>query len=107
MSPNPPPTRKEDQKMLETLFGGISVHQQLVIVVPALIILGYALRRTPKIRPWMINWILIVASVGISFIKLDLTINAFINGIIAAGSAITLHQLFKESRDRKKTDTKK
>jgi hypothetical protein len=92
--------------MLETLFSGISVHQQLVIVVPALIILGYALRRTPKIKPWMINWILIVVSIVISFIKLDVNINAFINGIIAAGSAITLHQLFKESRDRNKTEIK-
>lgn len=84
--------------MLDAMFSQISIHSQLVLVVPALIILGFALKHTPKVHDWMIIWILLLAGTLASVIKLGFTVNGIANGIIAAGAAITTHQFIKQSR---------
>ncbi|MCA1030467.1 hypothetical protein LCL95_05365 [Bacillus timonensis] len=83
--------------MLESMFDQISIHPQLMIVVPALMVLGFALKRTPRIEDWMIIWILLIGGIIASVFKLGLTVNGIANGIIAAGAAITTHQAFKQT----------
>jgi hypothetical protein len=89
---------REVEEMLDAMFSQISIHPQLVLVVPALIVLGFALKHTPKVQDWMIIWILLFAGSLASIIKLGLTVNGIANGIIAAGAAITTHQFIKQSR---------
>jgi len=90
--------------MLDHIFQQVVVHPQLVIVVPALMILGYALKKTPFIQNWMIIWIIIFAGVLASIITIGFSINGIANGIIAAGAAITSHQMIKQTVEaRKKT----
>jgi NhaP-type Na+/H+ or K+/H+ antiporter len=83
--------------VINEFFQQISIHPQLMIVVPALLILGYALKRTPKIQNWMIIWILMFAGIIASIFQLGLSVNGVANGMIAAGSAITCHQFAKQS----------
>jgi len=90
--------------MLDHIFQQVVVHPQLVIVVPALMILGYALKKTPFIQNWMIIWIIIFAGVLASIVTIGFSINGIANGIIAAGAAITSHQMIKQTVEaRKKT----
>ncbi|MDF0726274.1 phage holin family protein [Cytobacillus sp. S13-E01] len=83
--------------MLEGIFSQIAIHPQLVLVVPALLILGYALKNTPKVQDWMIIWILLLLGIMASILKLGFTVNGIANGMIAAGAAITTHQAIKQS----------
>ncbi|USK32278.1 phage holin family protein [Bacillus sp. F19] len=82
---------------LSNVFDQISVHPQLVIVVPALMILGYALKRTPNVQDWMIIWILLGAGIIASIFTLGFSVSSIANGFIAAGAAITTHQAYKQS----------
>jgi hypothetical protein len=82
---------------LSGIFDQINVHPQLVIVVPALMILGYALKRTPKVQDWMIIWFLLGAGILASIFTLGLSVSSIANGFIAAGAAITTHQAYKQS----------
>jgi DMSO reductase anchor subunit len=61
---------------LSNVFDQISVHPQLVIVVPALMILGSALKRTPNVQDWMIIWILLGAGIIASIFTLGFSVAA-------------------------------
>ncbi|WP_286166051.1 phage holin family protein [Peribacillus frigoritolerans] len=91
---------------LSSVFDQISVHPQLVIVVPALMILGYALKRTPKVQDWMIVWILLGAGIMASIFTLGFSVSSIANGFIAAGAAITTHQAYKQSVVERDNDDK-
>ncbi len=67
------------------------------MLIPALWVLGYALKRTPKVPDWSIIWIITIVSLGIASFSFGLTINAIVNGIIAAGISVYGHQLVKQS----------
>lgn len=88
--------------MLEQLFQNITIHPQLVLVVPALMIIGYALKRTPFVKDWMIIWILLGCGIIASGMRLGFDVNGISNGILAAGAAITTHQAIKQSIKRNK-----
>ena len=86
--------------MLAEIFSQVEVSQQLAIVVPALMIIGYALKRTPKVEDWLIVWILLFIGVIASGFTLGFTVNGIANGIIAAGAAISTHQAYKQTKNR-------
>lgn len=94
--------------MLTEIFSQIVIHEQLTIVVPALLIIGYALKRTPKIQDWVIVWILLTIGVIASGFTIGFTVSGIANGIIAAGAAITIHQAYKQTinRDREELISK-
>ncbi|WP_238457917.1 phage holin family protein [Alkalihalobacterium alkalinitrilicum] len=88
-------------------FSQIQVHPQLLIVVPALMILGNILKRTPKIQDWMILWLLLFAGIISGIVTIGFTIQGIANGIIATGAAITTHQAYKQTfTKRSETDKK-
>lgn len=87
---------------LELVLRDIVIDPQLVIVVPALMILGYALKRTPFIPNWLIVWIIIFGGVVASVFTLGFTVNGVANGIIAGGFAITSHQMIKQTKEGNK-----
>lgn len=66
------------------------------IIVPILILLGYAIKKTPKVPDWLIPYALIVIGAVLSMAVLGWNIGSAIQGILCAGSAITIHQLFKQ-----------
>lgn len=91
--------------MVDELFNQVAVHPQLMIVVPALMVLGLAMKSTPFIDSWMIGWFIIFAGVLASVFTIGFSINGIANGIIAGGAAITSHQMIKQTvMGRKKDD---
>lgn len=92
--------RKGVVKMLAELLTQVQIDQQIALVAPALMVLGYALKRTPMIYDWLIIWILLFFGILASVITLGFSVNGIANGAVAAGVAITTHQAYKQSKNR-------
>lgn len=73
------------------------LNNNFYIMVPALWVIGYALKQTPKVPNWTIIWILLGISLIFAFFIMGFTIDAVINGIIAAGVAVFGHQMLKQT----------
>lgn len=71
--------------------------QNYYMLVPALWVIGYALKQTPFVPDWSILWILVIISVTVGSIAYGFSINGVINGIIAAGVAVLGHQMMKQT----------
>jgi hypothetical protein len=90
------------KEMLSEILSQVKISDQLAIVVPALMIIGYALKRTPKVPDWLIVWILLFIGVIASGFTLGFSVSGIANGIIAAGAAISTHQAYKQTKNRDK-----
>jgi hypothetical protein len=73
-------------------------------VVAALLILGFFLKQTPLLKDWYIIWILTICSLAAALTILGPTVEAFIQGILAAGNSVYAHQLIKQSTNKRKED---
>ncbi|RXI98186.1 hypothetical protein DS745_17760 [Anaerobacillus alkaliphilus] len=93
--------------MLSEILPQIEISNQLTLVVPALMIIGYALKRTPQVADWLIIWILLLIGIVASGLTLGFTVSGIANGIIAAGAAITSHQAYKQTMIRGRLVPKK
>lgn len=78
-------------------LSGVELHESLVLAVPALLIIGLAMKKTPKCPDWLIVWTILILGLvaGIAAIGFDL--NGIVNGIIAGGLAITANQAYKQT----------
>lgn len=75
------------------------------MLVPALWVLGFALKQTPAIPDWSIIWVILFVSILIGSLAFGFSFSGLINGIIAAGVAVLGHQMLKQtflSKDVKK-----
>jgi hypothetical protein len=75
----------------------IQIHQSLIIVVPALLIIGHAFKQTPKFPDWAIVWLMILLGVLAGIGAIGFNLNGIANGVIAAGMAITANQAYKQT----------
>lgn len=73
------------------------LNQNYVFLVPALWVLGFALKQTPSIPDWLIIWIISGVSIIIGSIAFGLSITGIVNGITAAGVAVFGHQMYKQT----------
>lgn len=73
---------------------------QALILVPVLIFLGSILKKTPHVSNWMIPWFLMLLGVLGGLSVIGLSVNAVLQGIIAAGVAVFSHQLYSQSKQR-------
>lgn len=88
------------------------LNENYYIMVPALWVIGFALKHTPKIPDWTIIWILLVLAVGVGTFSFGFSFDALMNGVIAAGIAVFGHQMYKQTfgtriEKRKATKNKK
>lgn len=78
---------------------------QALIVVVALLVIGLFLKKTPMVQDWLIPWILtgmgIVLACGVLG---GITVQATIQGILAAGIANLGHQLWKQTTEKREGD---
>lgn len=74
------------------------------IMIPALWIIGFGLKHTPKVPNWSIIWFLSAISLGISFLAFGFSLEAVINGIVAAGISVYGHQILKQTTQKRVTD---
>ncbi|WP_019152611.1 phage holin family protein [Robertmurraya massiliosenegalensis] len=82
------------------------LNKNYYILVPALWVVGYALKQTPKIANWTIIWILLGLAIMIGTFAFGFSVDAILNGIIAAGVAVLGHQMFKQTLGGKFTTRK-
>lgn len=79
--------------------------EKTIIVVVALLVLGYFLKRTPWIQDWMIPWTLTVTGILLACGVLQtFTVESVVQGILAAGIATLTHQLWKQTTEKRKDD---
>lgn len=82
------------------------VADKVLVVVAVLLLLGYFLKRTPRVQDWKIPWALIIVGVSMAcwFLGAVNAVNAM-QGILAAGVATLTHQLWKQTKDKRKDDS--
>jgi len=73
------------------------LNQNYYMMVPALWVIGYGLKQTPKIPNWTILWILLVISISFGTFAFGFSSEGILNGVIAAGVAVLGHQMFKQT----------
>ncbi|WNS77279.1 phage holin family protein [Bacillus sp. DTU_2020_1000418_1_SI_GHA_SEK_038] len=76
------------------------LNQNYIMLVPALWVLGFALKQTPAIPDWLIIWILFIASITVGSVAFGFSIDGLVNGITAAGVAVLGHQMYKQTKIR-------
>ncbi len=74
--------------------------EQVLILVPVLLFIGKLLKATPKIADWLIPWLLLLAGAGGGLAILGLTVNALVQGVLAAAMAVFGHQLYKQTTEQ-------
>ena len=76
-----------------------------LVVVVVLLVLGYFLKRTPRVQDWMIPWSLTAAGIALACgILQAMTVESVVQGILAAGIASLTHQLWKQTAEKRKDD---
>ncbi|MGG1662868.1 phage holin family protein [Brevibacillus sp. NRS-1366] len=76
-----------------------------LIIVVVLLVLGYFLKRTPRVQDWMIPWSLTLAGVVLACgILQAFTVESVVQGILAAGIASLTHQIWKQTTEKRKDD---
>jgi len=83
------------------------LNQNYYMLVPALWVIGYALKQTPRVPDWAIIWVLLGISIVIGTITFGFSGEGIINGVIAAGVAVLGHQMFKQTTGAKSSRNKK
>lgn len=79
---------------------GVTVAPELVGVIPALLIIGFLLKKTPNVPDWTITWALPILGVVASIFLIGPTADGVLNGIIAGGLAIAGNQVYKQTKER-------
>ncbi|MGN7469630.1 phage holin family protein [Brevibacillus sp. SAFN-007a] len=73
-----------------------------LIVVVALLVVGYFLKRTPHVPDWSIPWLLTLAGIVLACgILQAYTMENSVQGILAAGVASLTHQLWKQTTKKR------
>ncbi|MGO0058843.1 phage holin family protein [Brevibacillus fluminis] len=86
--------------MLDSILADITIHKALVLVVPAMMILEYALNQTPQCPGWLRIWILLGIGIIAGIFGIGFTVNGIANGIIATGISMAALQLIKQTLNR-------
>lgn len=77
----------------------------VLVVVIALLVIGVMLKKTPHIADWLIPWLLTVSGVGLAWgVMGAISVQATIQGILAAGIATLGHQLWKQTFQKREGD---
>lgn len=93
--------------MLIAIVGGENMdlasflNENYYMLVPALWVLGIALKRTPSVPNWSIIWVILGFSLVFGTIAWGFSYTGVINAIIAAGVAVLGHQIVKQTIQKK------
>ena len=74
------------------------LNQNSLIISAALFIIGLFLKQTPKVKNWIIPYILSIISIIFCNVTMGFSFDSTIQAIIAAGLAVYVHQLGKEGK---------
>ena len=74
------------------------VREETLILVPVLWIVGRFIKKSDVPNQYIV-WVLLAIGVGFSLWMEGLNPEAVIQGILVAGAAVFVHQLFKQTRE--------
>jgi len=80
------------------------IDPSLMIVVAACWVLGYALKRTPRVPDWSIIFILSVIAIGAVIGLTGLSVQAVLQGVLCAALAVYGNQAIKQLKKGFDTD---
>lgn len=81
---------------LSEQLSNISLDPNMSLVIPALIVVGFALKQTP-IPNWTIVWIVLLVGTICGIAVCGMNITGIINGLLAGGMAVSAHQAYKQT----------
>lgn len=70
--------------------------EQALIVVPVLLVIGKILKHTPKLKDWLIPYILLVLGISFTIGIIGINIQAIAQGVLVSGAAVFTNQLYKQ-----------
>lgn len=74
------------------------ITEEVLIIIPVLIVLGKIIKETKTIPDKFIPFILLGLGVVFSLGTIGLTVPSVIQGILVSGAAVFGHQLFKQGK---------
>ncbi|MGG4096219.1 phage holin family protein [Paenibacillus lautus] len=75
------------------------IDPRLLIVVAACWVIGFVLKKTPKVRDWSIVYIVMIVAVWLTIGLLGWSVEALIQGILAGAFAVFGHQAVKQTAE--------
>ena len=77
---------------------------KMLVLVPVLYIIGMMIKSTPKVKDWLIPWIILglglIGAVGIGITAGIPIVNAIIQGILVAGVTVFTNQLIMQTKEK-------
>lgn len=74
------------------------VVEEALILIPVLLILGKIIKATPRVKDWLIPYILLILGILLANALMGVGVNATIQGVLIAGAAVFTHQLIKQAK---------
>lgn len=81
------------------------VNAEVLVLIPVLIIVGQTLKQIPKMKNWIIPIVLAIFGIIIAVVIMEDIVGGVIQGILAAGMAVYVHQLTIQTTRKRKEDT--
>ncbi len=81
--------------------------QEAYILIPVLYVIGVFLKRTPRIRDWLIPWILMGLGMLGGFFLSGMLLDGLLQGVLVTGITVFANQLYKQTINRPKDGPKK
>lgn len=77
---------------------------KMLVLVPVLYIIGMMVKSTPKVKDWLIPWIILglglIGAVGIGITAGIPIVDAIIQGILVAGVTVFTNQLIMQTTEK-------
>ncbi|MFB4326384.1 phage holin family protein [Priestia sp. BR_2] len=77
----------------------VLIDPRLLIVVAACWVIGWVLKKTPRVANWSIVYIVIAVAVWLTIGLLGFSVEAVIQGILAGAFAVFGHQAVKQTKE--------
>jgi len=71
--------------------------KEAYVLIPVLYIIGYLLKRTPRVPDWSIPWALVVLGIIGGLALTGFSVGGVIQGILVAGVTVMTNQLYKQT----------
>lgn len=77
------------------------ITEEVLILIPVLLILGKLLKSVELIYNWIIPWILLVIAIVFTFGAIGISWPNLFQAILATGTAVFTHQLIKQTVEKR------
>ena len=76
------------------------ISDEALILIPVLYVIGMMLKNTPKVKDWLIPYILLVIGILGAISILGLSVKSVIQGILVTGASVYTNQLIKQGKKK-------